>query len=365
MGRYVWLVVASILLLAGCPTTSRRGVQPEAVSFDHPDEAIKAGGFMALADRRVFTAMAFVNAAGYDEETPGFSMHPVRIKVRQELAKRLADKPEKLQAYRSYCENVIVGNVRVFGYKSYILALIADYPFRRIRPDHELGYPFTAKALRGLPQILNEFWVTVNLGDIWEQVKPDYIAEIRKYDVEKMQRQMTFLWEYLRMTRSNSPIVVQIPDLLDHHLGAMGAGYEQYYYSVENPGNSTYGLNIHEYLHSVVNPLVEANYPRFQAKLDAYYMAGQDAPAVRDSYRQPVTFAFECMVGALNRRIGAKFENAPEWTRLMDGQVAQDTQEGLNLTLPFYRLLAEFEQSDKPFDEYLPVMLANLPEHGR
>jgi hypothetical protein len=145
----------------------------------------------------------------------------------------------------------------------------------------------------------------------------------------------------------------------------MGAGYEQYYYSVENPGNSTYGLNIHEYLHSVVNPLVEANYPRFQAKLDAYYMAGQDAPAVRDSYRQPVTFAFECMVGALNRRIGAKFENAPEWTRLMEGQVAQDTQEGLNLTLPFYRLLAEFEQSGKPFDQFLPTMLKHLPEYGR
>ena len=36
------------------------------------------------------------------------------------------------------------------------------------------------------------------------------------------------------------------------------AGYGGYYYSVENQGAGVYGLNLHEYLHSMVNPLVQA-----------------------------------------------------------------------------------------------------------
>lgn len=367
MGRLISLaVIAFVLSLAGCSGSSSSGtkVRPKPVKFNHPDEVNRSGGFMALADRRIFAAMALVNAAGYDEEFPGYSMHPVRVKVRQELETRLADKPDKLEAYRAYYKDVIANGVQLFAYKSFVLSLSADYPFKRTCPDEKLGYPHTAAALRDLPQMLNDFWVMADLGEVWEQVKPEYVAEIRKYDVGKMDRQMAFLWTYLRMERRDpSTIIVQVPDLLSRHRGAMGAGYERYYYSVDNPGSHDYSLNIHEYLHTVVNPLVQANYPRFQAKLDAYYMAGKDAPGVA-TYRHPATFAFECMVGALTWRIYMNLANDPEQKKLWEKMALQDTEGGLNLTEPFYRLLAEFEQSDKPFDQFLPILLEHLPEYS-
>ncbi len=366
MGRSISLaVVAMVLSLAGCSGSSSSGteVRPEPVKFNHPDEVNRSGGFMALADRRIFAAMALVNAAGYDEEFTGYAMHPVRVKIRQELAKRLADKPDKLETYRAYYTNVIASRVPLFAYKSFVLSLSADYPFMRTRPDKELGYPYTGAALRNLPRMLNDFWVTADLDEVWEQVKPEYIAEIRKYDVDKMNRQMAFLWTYLRMERPDpSTIVVQVPDLLNRHRGAMGAGYEHYYYSVDNPGSHDYSLNIHEYLHTVVNPLVQVNYARFQAKLDAYYTAGKDAPAVA-TYRHPVTFAFECMVGALTWRICMNLGNDPEQSKLWEERASQDTKAGLNLTAPFYRLLAEFEQSGEPFDRFVPTLLEHLPEY--
>jgi len=34
---------------------------------------------------------------------------------------------------------------------------------------------------------------------------------------------------------------------------------------------------------------------------------------------------------------------------------------GLVLTQPFYDLLSEFEQSGKPFDQFLPTLLEHLP----
>lgn len=366
MGRLIsFAAVVSVLSSIGCSSAPSPGspVRPEPVRFTHPDEVNQAGGFMALADRRIFAAMAFINAAGYDEEFRGYSMHPVRVKVRQELQKRLADKPDKLKAYRVYYEDAIVSRVKLFAYKSFVLSLSADYPFKRTRPDKELGYPYTAAALQDLPEVLNEFWVTAGLEEIWELVKPEYIAEIRKYDVARMDRHMTFLWTYLRMERQDpSTIIVQVPDLLSRYRGAMGAGYEHYYYSVDNPGSHDYGLNIHEYLHTVVNPLMIANYPRFQAKLDAYYMAGKDAPAV-ETYRRPTTFAFECMVGAMTRRILMRLNDNPEHATLWTQQAAIDTKAGLNLTLPFYNLLADFEESGSPFDQYLPTLLERLPAY--
>ena len=81
----------------------------------------------------------------------------------------------------------------------------------------------------------------------------------------------------------------------------------------------------------------------------------------------PVFFGVVVVLGdagtALDRRISMRFENDPKWTALRENQVAYDTKEGLNLTQPFYNLLAEFEQTDRPFDQFFPTMLNHLPEY--
>ena len=63
-----------VLLMAGCGPHSPK-VNVEPVVFDHPDEVIKttsnAEEYWALADRRVFVVMAFLNTVGYDQEVPG------------------------------------------------------------------------------------------------------------------------------------------------------------------------------------------------------------------------------------------------------------------------------------------------------
>ena len=349
-----WVLCARVL--SGCGSTAPR-VEVEPVSFVHQDEWAIKGGFAALADRRIFATMAFLNAAGYDEELAGFEMHPARVLVRELVRKNLEQCPDKVEAWKAYYKGHRAG---IFAYKSFALALSPDHPFRRVVPDEKLGYRWTAELFRDLPDILNDFWKAAKLDEVWTRVKPAYCEEVRRYDLEKMEREMTFLWAYLRMPRRDTQVMVLVPDLLDHHLGAMGAGYGGYYYSVENQGAGTYGLSIHEYLHSAINPLVEARYPACQAKLDAYYALGKDGPGSKD-YRHPVTFAFECLVRALDRRIRSKLEADPKWTHLCEQQVASDTKEGLVLTQPFYDLLESYEESGQPFDEYLPSLLEKLP----
>lgn len=363
MGKRVSFVIASILL-AGCSIWPGQKVKSEPVSFTHPDEVIKGEGFMALTDRRVFAVMAFLNATGYDEETKGQQMHPVRVKVREMMAANLAEHPKKLKAWRKYRNSFVRKYMETYNFQDFALSLNTDYPFRRIRPNEELGYSYTSWILADFPDVLNDFWATAKLGEIWEQVRPEYIAEIRKYDFEKMKRQMDFLWSYLRMERRDTLTLVNVPDPLDTHFHAIGAGYEGYYCSVESPGAYAYDLNAHEYLHSIVNDLVKTNVKAQKAKLLKYYRAGKDEPLCK-AYQSPVGFTSESLVRALDHRLAVLQTDDPAEKKRIEGQVAWETEKGLLLVRPFYNLLAEYEQNDKPFDQFLPTLLERLPVHSR
>ncbi|MEN6428768.1 MAG: DUF4932 domain-containing protein [Phycisphaerales bacterium] len=355
----VGIAASSVALLAGCSTGSK--VRPEPVSFNRPDEIVRGEGFMVLADRRQFAVLALLNATGYDEEAQGQQMHPVRVKVRELVAAEMAKHPRKAEAWRQYIKT---RQVAIFQYEDFALSLSTDYPFRRIRPDGEVGYQWAVERLQGFPRVLNDFWETVHLDEIWSQVKPEYAAEIRKYNLEKMKRQMDFLWTYLRMPRRDTLTLVNVPNLLDTHFHAIGARYENLYYTVESPGSHNYALNIHEYLHSIVNRLVQANFGGQEAKLSKYYQVGKDAPLCK-TYGSPVTFTLESLVRALDHRLGVRQTDDPNDKKRIEGQVAWETEEGLTLTRPFYNALAEFEQSGKPFDQFLPTLLEHLPECTR
>ena len=362
MRRAVSLVVTlSVACLAGCSAGSASKVRPEAVEFNHPDEVIKGEGFMVLADRREFAVMAFLNATGYDEEAQGQQMHPVRVKVRELVAANVAGHPERVKAWQSYRNGIVRKHLQPFHFQDFALSLSTDYPFRQIRPNNELGYSITAGQLRDFPEVLNDFWTTAKLAEVWDQVKPEYVAEIRKYNFERMKRRMDFLWTYLRMPRHDTLTLVSVPNLLDSHFEAIGARYEGFYYSVESPGSHDYDLNIHEYLHSVVNRLVEADFNGQKAKLAEYCQAGRSRPFGK-TYGSPITFTFESLARALDHRLGVLQTNDPADKKRIEGQVAWETEKGLTLVQPFYNLLAEFEQSGQPFDQFLPTMLARLPE---
>ncbi|MBI1851769.1 MAG: hypothetical protein HYR85_15615 [Planctomycetes bacterium] len=164
----VGVVVSLVGLQAEAP--------PDAVVFAHADEVVKGDGFLVVADRRMFAAMAFLNASGFDDEAKGQAMHPVRARVRKLVESALADKPEKLASWRDTYRK---SGTPIFRYMDFALSLSADYPFKRIQPITELTYPQTAWTLRDFPDQLDDFWVAAGLEKIWNEVKPDYVAELR------------------------------------------------------------------------------------------------------------------------------------------------------------------------------------------
>ena len=355
-GHLILLLILVILTFVGC----RTHVQVEAVSFGHEDEVVAKADFVVLADRRIFATMAFMNALGYDTEVPGKQMHPARLRLRKFLKDKASAHPEHFRRWKKFYDKT---NLRIFHYQDFALSLTADYPFKRIRPDRELGYSYTAQRLADFPAVLNEFWETCDLNTIWDQVKPYYLEEIRKYNFDRMEHQLAFLWDYLRMERSDSFVFITVPNLLEQHYYAIGAQYENYYYMVESPGAGSNSLNIHEYLHSMINPMVKACYDFQREKLDRYYEAGKDQPLAA-TYRHNVTYAFECLVRALDKRLCVLLAQTPSTSRRCEQRVLELTQDGLTLVHPFYRLLQQYEQGQISFAQFLPEMLILLPEYS-
>ena len=262
-------------LASSCGLIPAPDVAPEPTVFSHPDEMASTDAFIVLADRRIFAVMAFLNAAGFDDEASGVSMHPVRVKVRESVLRNLAGEPERLSSWRRYYRSK---GLRTYHYQDFALSLTPDAPFRRTRPNSELGYPFTARALGDLPDTLNDFWRAAALESVWNEVKADYVAEVRKYDPARTQRQIAAVWAYLRMTKTDTLVDVAIPNLLDAHYEAIGARYDRFRYTVESPGAGSYALNFHEYLHPIVNDRVRSGFPSQARKLRRYWRAGRDGP---------------------------------------------------------------------------------------
>jgi hypothetical protein len=275
------------------------------------------------------------------------------------VADNLVKSPEKLRAWQKYYKSRLMG---AWQYVDFALSLNSDYPFRRIRPDKDLGYPWTAWMLADFPQILNDFWATAKLDEVWNKVKDDYLAEINKYNVGRMKRQMTFLWQYLRMQRTDTFVIVQVPNPLERYATASGAKYENYFYSINGPGSSK-DMNVHEYLHTIINPLVNANYAAYVDKLHKYYKAGKDAE-ISKPYPDPALFAAECLIHALTYRLSFLQISEPAIRERVEAEVDSLTKGGYTLLKPLYLLLSDFEKSEKPFDQFLPVMLEKLPKYS-
>jgi hypothetical protein len=354
-------VLLFLTVVAVTAPSGARAQEPEgSLRFTHAAEVRRGPGYMVLADRRIFATMSFLNSVGYDREQEGQEMHPLRIRVRQELAGRLASHPEDLEKWKHYYEQL---GYPVWVFVEFSLMLSPDYPFQQVYPASHSQYEEAAENLSGFPEVLNAFWEVADLEGLWQEIRPDYQAEIDRYDFDEMSRQMDTLWEYLRMQRQDDYLLVNVPNLLDARFTGIGAQFGPYYYQVESAGASSYALNMHEYLHSVVNPLVEQHFAGSRSKLTRYYEAGKSGRYAQ-SYQSPLAMTYESLTRALDYRLRVRLSDEPGAGDFAEARIVQITAGGLTPTGPFYHLLSDrYENAESSFNRYVPTLLEELPPY--
>lgn len=358
--RVVSFIASFVVLTLPAAASAVQG-PPDTIRFEHADEAREGPGYMVLADRRIFATMSFLNAVGYDHEQQDTEMHPLRVRVRQELEERLRHCPSEHERWRSYYDEL---GYPVWVYVEFALMMNPDYPFRQVHPASESQYAEAVAKMSDFPEVLNEFWEVADLDSLWDEVKHEYLAEIDRYDFDEMSRQMATLWEYLRMPRQDDYVMVNIPNLLDAKYTGIGAQFGPYYYQVESSGASSYALNMHEYLHSVVNPLVKQNFSTAETKLRGYFEAGRDGRYAQ-SYQSPLAMTYESLTRALDYRLRVRLSADPDAAQRAEARIAEITSGGLTPTGPFYYLLEErYENDTVSFEEYVPVLFQAMPPYG-
>ncbi|HNQ87560.1 MAG TPA: hypothetical protein PKM73_02870 [Verrucomicrobiota bacterium] len=65
----------------------------------------------------------------------------------------------------------------------------------------------------------------------------------------------------------------------------------------------------------------------------------------------------------MDNRLWARRVSSHQNDDEMRARVESLSKSGLTLVAPLYTALADFEKTDIPFDQYLPMLLANLPEY--
>jgi hypothetical protein len=211
----------------------------------------------------------------------------------------------------------------------------------------------------GVVNDVNEFWVDAKLDEVWNTVKPGYFAELQKYDIDKMSGDLDFVWSFVRMPRREARVMVSVPNLLDRHFSADSMGCGKYFVSVEGPGSHDYRLNVHEYLHEIVNPAVARWRDQYLVQLQPYFDRWQHFPGAH-GYGTLQMYVQESLVKALEARVSVKLR--PELRARKSSQVAQDVKSGFELTGIFHENLAEFETGEGTFDDFVKVLFERLPK---
>jgi len=358
------LLTAFILLgMPGCQpsiTVSTSAADRDFSAF-HP-EVISGDGFTILPDVRVFTLYAYLNGvAGLDTEY-GDGFTPQRQALRDELAERLASvDPKTVDRWRSFYEK---HQRHPYAYLYYTLSLGTPPEFAHIVSLDEMKEPKTARSLDGLDTVLAEFYLQAGLEGLFEsRFREMMVAETASYDREKIAAQINAVYDYTRLDRDTAGDfdVVIVPNPFDSHYSAMSIGYLDRLYIVDGPGCNDDGLNIHEYLHMLMDGVLPADLAGQHARFNRMMKQNRDAPYVKGSYEETSTFVEEGLVRALDYRIRESID--PTYHRQARTTMADEVANGLVLVDDFYQALEQYEQdSSLSLNEFVTGLLQSIPD---
>lgn len=134
------------------------------------------------ASKAMFTVLAAINAAGYNDGLESPSSHPIRKQIRAEIAKAnppsVADIKDFMRQHRQ--ENA---TWELRQYISYSL-LVTDPPEFAWRIK-EYQLPPDVTALREFAPILQKFYKEANIEDLWKRSQPAFEQMMARYSAAR------------------------------------------------------------------------------------------------------------------------------------------------------------------------------------
>lgn len=359
IGRLFPAAILAISLI-GAPAIGQRGrVKPSSQTTSIDDFIAKR--INVTADKTIFILFALLNAAGYDEENNKQGMHPVRVRVRDRVSKAL---PEPLrERLRSFYQQHPLG-IYAYGVVAKLTSGPPDFAFTSEWKGVENTPPFS--QLKGLPGLLREFNRAAPVGEIYQDVRGEYLSYINDYR-KSIASEVAKVISYCRVKSVNelagggeTKYAFIIPNLLQSYENNFSFALDAGFYSVDGPQKQPgKGYNPHEFVHSVTNPMsYDPRYRRQQRRARPLFDAAREIPAIQKGYKAIANFFDECLV----RAVSLKYLDTGDARRAaaLRDVMMQEYKSGYILERFFYEQLVEYEKSGKSLREYYPEMLKRL-----
>ena len=308
-------------------------------------------------DARVFAVMAALNAAGFDYERSGKTLSTERQAVRQHLEGLDPDLVLRLETYYESHRRYRDEGRESADYISLAL-LLSDVPELAF-PEETDHLPADIVPLRGFADLVRELYEPAGIAALWAGHLKRYELEVERYRpvLEKLIHQ-TLRYFRIGPRRVLDRTIIFIPDLLNAKDTVNARNLERIYYVIVGPADDpaeNYVALQHEYLHVLIDPLIEKFVARMDEDATLLRLANKQ-PRLKPEYRDRILLILaESMIESLILRMHPPDDPKRE--------IVEFFRQGLVALPSFYRQLIEYERSGLlSFPAYAELLLQDLDE---
>ena len=342
---------------AGAPSASERPVKDPVPVAETMSEGGALQNIHLETSVQLFTVLAALNVAGFNYEAPGHELSELRKRIREDLAGLDEDLRKRLRTFYQTHRQGEDESKQQAAYVSLALLLspAPDFSLETDRGD----LPADVGRIVEFADLLKEFYQRSSLELLWPDYQLHYRAQLKTY--RSMIRSVT--QETLSYFRTSERVpldrhIVLIPDLLNVRDIVNARNWVDSYYIVIGPAETPDDNYIHlqhEYLHFLIDPLVEkfnASVRRKQGLLAVV----REQPKVKLEYvNRLLLVTTESLIESILLRLHP--------TEDLECSVASRFREGLIFVPYFLSALEQYEKNDLiSFPSYLANLLQGVPE---
>jgi hypothetical protein len=309
-------------------------------------------------NKTIFTLFCLLNLGGYDKENNPDGMHPVRVRVREQLASRV--RPELAKRIRNFYRQHASAQPSDYSIVAMSTGGPPDFKFTAEWPDVSKDASFA--ALADLPVLLRELYTSSPIEEIYAGVRPDYRKYIEEYRAAVLE-QVAKVMAYCRMSAlsaasgGETPHAVVIPNLLESFTRSFGFVLDDTFDSIEGP-QAKIGYNPHEFVHGLTNSMsYDPRYKALQQPAEPLFELAKKQPDVGDVANLQ-NFLDENLVRAISLKY--RDNGDPARSQRLQETMMEEYRSGYTLEPFFYEQLSDYEKSNEPLSEYYPTILRRL-----
>ena len=311
-------------------------------------------GEQLVADIRMFTVLAAINAAGYDDGLTSPADSPVRKALRRDLESLDGGMETRLRTFYEQHKHDDP-ELDLSQYISFAL-MCGEPPYFDLKAEVPTDLPLDLRPIRGLSTLLREFYEAADIEALWRKYEPAYEAEMLRYQ-DALIEAIFEINGYLRMPPSSRETLE----------------FRVYFDLLAAPGNinmRAYGGDVKVVIHSsseLHTEEIRAAYLLHQ--LDRLSIRFADAVSNKETLSRFAMFApaldnayktnFQLLVTkSLAHAVQTRMRYEPEERKRQ--RIDEHLRQGFILAPYFFEKLSEYEKQPLALRRYYETMVNDI-----